>query len=295
MSDIFISYSHQDDKWASNLSQALKAYGWSLWWDPELRLGEEYDQIIEKELINATCVIVGWSESSINSTWVKGEAHEALGRKKIIPVLINEVNPPIEFRYIHCFNLTSWDLTINSPILGKFVKQIEKIIGPAPNQNVIHEKYQDTLNFFSKLLDYDTGLISSIVKITRKANKIVDARIIHLNPIACRFYNIDSISYCLTGNEAIDILSAWVNDDDLKAFTEDQDRLADNLLFGHECKAEIPIRINNRHPYKEFRNQAFLPIIFAFSGRFKVADHVEELLAVSYANLTSLCKTIGLT
>ena len=87
MADIFISYAREDIRWASNLTQALKSYGWSIWWDPEIPSGKEYDEIIEEELSNARCIVVGWSEHSVKSRWVKDEAREAVEQEKIIPVL----------------------------------------------------------------------------------------------------------------------------------------------------------------------------------------------------------------
>jgi hypothetical protein len=52
------------------------------------------------------------------------------------------------------------------------------------------------------------------------------------------------------------------------------------------------IRINNQHPHVEFRDQSFIPIIVAFSGKFAIDDHVEELIAVTYINLSTLCRSI---
>jgi hypothetical protein len=85
-------------------------------------------------------------------------------------------------------------------------------------------------------------------------------------------------------------LSHWINADDLAAFAEDQVRLMDSLILGRECIGSVPIRINSQHPYSEFRDQSFMPIIVAFSGKFAIDDHVEELIAVTYINLSSLCK-----
>ena len=89
MADIFISYAREDLRWASNLTQALNSYGWSTWWDPEIPSGKEYDEIIEEELSSARCIIVGWSEQSIRSRWVKDEAREAVEQGKIIPEKIH--------------------------------------------------------------------------------------------------------------------------------------------------------------------------------------------------------------
>lgn len=37
-----------------------------------------------------------------------------------------------------------------------------------------------------------------------------------------------------------------------------------------------------------------MPIIVGFSGQFSVDGHTEELIAVSYVNLSSLCRCVDL-
>lgn len=77
MADIFISYASEDRARAEKLAQALGARGWSIWWDREIPLGKSFDEVIEKALAEARCVIVLWSGFSIVSEWVRNEASEA--------------------------------------------------------------------------------------------------------------------------------------------------------------------------------------------------------------------------
>ena len=44
--DIFISYSRDDQAVARQYADALKAEGFSVWWDTELRPGESFDAVI---------------------------------------------------------------------------------------------------------------------------------------------------------------------------------------------------------------------------------------------------------
>ena len=48
--DIFISYSRDDQAVARQYADALKAEGFSVWWDTELRPGESFDAVIEQAL-----------------------------------------------------------------------------------------------------------------------------------------------------------------------------------------------------------------------------------------------------
>jgi tetratricopeptide (TPR) repeat protein len=43
LADIFVSYSRQDKARVQPLVAALQAEGWSIWWDPEIQPGEEFD------------------------------------------------------------------------------------------------------------------------------------------------------------------------------------------------------------------------------------------------------------
>ena len=67
MSDIFVSYASEDRSRAQMLTQRLEGRGWSVFWDQTIPFGKTWRQTIEKELINARCVIVLWSKSSIDS------------------------------------------------------------------------------------------------------------------------------------------------------------------------------------------------------------------------------------
>jgi formylglycine-generating enzyme required for sulfatase activity len=65
--------------------------------------------VIDAALHKVRCVIVAWSEASIQSSWVREEAEEGRGRKILVPVLFAEVKPPIGFRSIQTASLVNWD------------------------------------------------------------------------------------------------------------------------------------------------------------------------------------------
>lgn len=98
MSDVFISYATEDRECARMLAASLEDRGWSVWWDRKIVPGQSFDQVIERELETAKCVVVLWSESSINSEWVKNEAASAAERGALVPALIDNVKIPLEFR-----------------------------------------------------------------------------------------------------------------------------------------------------------------------------------------------------
>jgi hypothetical protein len=45
-------------------------------------------------------VIVIWSEHSVKSHWVRAEAAYALGKHKLLPISIDQSEPPLQFMQI---------------------------------------------------------------------------------------------------------------------------------------------------------------------------------------------------
>ncbi len=67
MHDIFISYAKEDKTQAQHIAQALEGEGFSVWYDIEIPTGTTFDDVIEKAIDNAKCVVVLWSENSVNN------------------------------------------------------------------------------------------------------------------------------------------------------------------------------------------------------------------------------------
>jgi formylglycine-generating enzyme required for sulfatase activity len=130
MSDIFISYKREEQAIAKKLADALESEGWTVWWDPKLRAGEHFDDVIEKALNEAKCGIVMWSNLSVNSEYVKAEATEALEQKKLVPVKIENAILPFRFKRVHTLSLLGWDGSKDFPEFRRLVEDIAAIVGP---------------------------------------------------------------------------------------------------------------------------------------------------------------------
>jgi TIR domain len=109
MADVFISYANEDRDPARKLAAALEARGWSVWWDRKIQAGQSFDQVIERELESSRCVVVLRSKESISSEWVKNEAALAAERGVLVPALIDNVRPPLEFRRRQAADLIGWE------------------------------------------------------------------------------------------------------------------------------------------------------------------------------------------
>lgn len=129
MNDIFISYDSEDRAIAHKFADALESRGWSVWWDREIPLGKAFDQVIEEELNAARCVIVLWSKQSVRSRWVKTEAAAAADRECLLPVLIDDVGIPFEFKRIQTAMLMNWQGDLADPEFNRLVQAIEHLLG----------------------------------------------------------------------------------------------------------------------------------------------------------------------
>jgi TIR domain len=128
MSDIFISYTREDQAIARKLADALESEGFTVWWDPKLRAGEHFDDVIEKALNEAKCVIVMWSERSVQSRYVRDEATHALSRDKLVPVAIENVNLPFRFSGVHTPSLLGWDVQRTPRIFAGLSKTFRQFL-----------------------------------------------------------------------------------------------------------------------------------------------------------------------
>lgn len=108
MADIFLSYASEDRERARLVAQLLESQSWTVWWDRKIPAGVAYDEVIEREIGTAKYVVVLWSISSTKSEWVKNEAASAVEQEKLIPVQIDDIKLPLEFRRRQTLNLSGW-------------------------------------------------------------------------------------------------------------------------------------------------------------------------------------------
>ena len=105
MADIFLSYAKEDLNRAKVLVKILERRGWSVWWDVKLLVGTRFDLDLAVELREAKCVVVLWSNHSVQSLWVRDEANTGVERRILIPALIDQVDIPLGFRSIETAKL----------------------------------------------------------------------------------------------------------------------------------------------------------------------------------------------
>ncbi len=129
MAEIFVSYSRQDKARVAPLVAALEAEGWSVWWDPAITPGEEFDDLISRELELAKTLVVVWTPHSVDSRWVRGEARDAADRGVLVPVRFDNAKLPIDFRALHTTDLDGWDEDRQNAAFKGLRKALEAKLG----------------------------------------------------------------------------------------------------------------------------------------------------------------------
>lgn len=143
MAEIFLSYAREDLAKAKVLASALEKQGWCVFWDrSSILAGQDFDLVIEQAIKDAKCMIVGWSNASKQSDWVRGEATIGREQRMLLPVLFEPVQPPIAFRSLHTEDLSTWTGDTKSPAFLALIKAIRQrvelnkssLIAPPENQ-----------------------------------------------------------------------------------------------------------------------------------------------------------------
>lgn len=136
MDEIFISYASVDRAKARRLAEALGEHGWDVWWDRDIPLGQSFDEVIEKAIARAKCVIVLWSAISVGSDWVRNEASEGKRRGILIPVFIERVDAPLAFRLLNGADLTDWIDDESDAEFDRLSQRVAELLGQEAKESL---------------------------------------------------------------------------------------------------------------------------------------------------------------
>jgi serine/threonine-protein kinase len=131
MSDVFISYKAEDRRRVKPLVEALRADGYTVWWDEQIDGGTQWRRTIEAELNAAKCVIVIWSRRSVGpeGTFVQDEATRAQHRHVYIPVTIDQVYLPLGFGETQDLVLEGWRGDRSDPRYRAVLAAVKRVTG----------------------------------------------------------------------------------------------------------------------------------------------------------------------
>jgi formylglycine-generating enzyme required for sulfatase activity len=126
VADIFLSYNREDQATAKAIATALQNEGFEVWWDTVLRAGQTYDEVTERQLHDASAVVVLWSSRSVRSKWVRAEATLGDRKSALIPVMIEQCDRPIMFELIQTADLTKWTGDLEDRQWKAFVEDVRE-------------------------------------------------------------------------------------------------------------------------------------------------------------------------
>ena len=137
MADVFVSYARADKARVAPLVAAIEAKGWSVWWDPEIVPGREFDDEIEAAINAAKAVLVVWTPTSVASRWVRGEARDAADRNVLVPVRFDKAHLPMDVRAIHTTDLDDWGENATGARAQEFLNALGMLISRAQDSQAV--------------------------------------------------------------------------------------------------------------------------------------------------------------
>ncbi len=168
MSDIFVSYASDDVGRIMPLVRALEATGWTVFWDRTIPIGGTWRQVIGTEIDSCRCMVAVWSQHSVESDWVHEEADEGKRRGVLVPVLIDDIRPPIGFRSIQAAKLGGWDGKATSREFDRLLTDLSCILGTAPAKVNKERQQQSELEAARKVEEPGTRASDRAVKIAEE-------------------------------------------------------------------------------------------------------------------------------
>jgi hypothetical protein len=124
MADVFLSYAREDSGRAEQVARGLTAAGLDVFWDNEIPPGTTWADYIESKLTQCKALIVLWSEHSTKSQWVREEARMGRDKGVLIPVMIDNSQPPFGFGEVQAANLAAWNGEADHPNWRRFVDAV---------------------------------------------------------------------------------------------------------------------------------------------------------------------------
>ncbi|TLU87428.1 MAG: TIR domain-containing protein [Chlorobium sp.] len=140
MTDIFISYSHKDEERVKPIIEKLEKRGRSVFWDRHIPAAQTWHNYIGEALNTSSCVLVVWSRHSIISESVIEEAVIAKKRGVLVPLRIDDIDPPLGFSLIQSPNLADWKNNSAHPAFQLLVDAIETKLSSSTPQTITSTK-----------------------------------------------------------------------------------------------------------------------------------------------------------
>ncbi|WP_051783813.1 TIR domain-containing protein [Lentzea aerocolonigenes] len=124
----FISYSRTDQEYVRGLADHLIAAGVPVWFDYRLIAGEQFEEVLQRNIAEAGVFLVVVTPSAYESRWVAREIAYAEEQKKVIVPLLVEESP----KFFRLVDLHHEDLTGGALPGEELVQRLRALCGAAP-------------------------------------------------------------------------------------------------------------------------------------------------------------------
>ncbi|MBI1357885.1 MAG: TIR domain-containing protein [Acidobacteria bacterium] len=131
MADVFLSYSRKNAAVAEVLRGLLEAEGWSVWWDPEIRVGKVWRDELDKALDQSRAIVVLWTPEAAASEWVRKEASFGLDQEKLFGVLAEDCGVPEPFPQREMAVMPGWRGAPDHPELLQLFRSLAERVPPS--------------------------------------------------------------------------------------------------------------------------------------------------------------------
>ena len=128
MADIFFSYKSDERDRVVPIVERLEAAGWSVFWDRKTPVGTTWSAFIKENLKQAKCVLVVWSHASVESHWVEIEAGKGRESGCLVPLKLDEVEPPFGFEHIQAADFTRWTGDTKATAWQDLIAAVERCV-----------------------------------------------------------------------------------------------------------------------------------------------------------------------
>ena len=133
---LFLSYSRADRAVAGQLAERLGQAGHTIWWDALIEGGANFSRSIREALDTADVVIVLWSDSAVESDWVRDEAAQGRDRHRLVPLSVDGSQPPLGFRQYQVIDVSRWRGDPAAPEMTAILRAVALSAGQVIGDNV---------------------------------------------------------------------------------------------------------------------------------------------------------------
>ena len=130
VADVFLSYAERDTDLAQQIMAALRVTGIPIL--PARPLEQPPNvKAVARELTSAKCLIVLWSDDSVQDESVLAEADYAARRKILVSVVTGTPTLPMRYRDTALAGLTHWGGKPTSTTLMRLTRLVESFLQPS--------------------------------------------------------------------------------------------------------------------------------------------------------------------